>query len=319
MNYRLVSERLYIAAFNVLITGLIVHPYMLRDRVINKGTPVDMRSFSGNQVTLWTADEMPELARWSYQEFVEHQAIQLEALSHFLRWGVFLLDDAPTKPGEVLNVISTFGYVRETNYGALFDVQSKIDPANQAFTRLGLNAHTDNPYRDPVPTVQLLHCLANSAEGGDTFLLDGFKAAAILRDKQPEAFNTLSQCEVAFRYSDDKTDLKSSVRLIETGSAGDIRHVRFNDRSINVTAMPYELQQLFYPAYRFWATALANPQLRMTHKLRPGELIIFDNTRVMHGRHAYENKGERHLQGAYSDLDGLYSALYTLSQQLEGL
>ncbi len=49
MNYRLVSERLYIAAFNVLITGLIVHPYMLRDRVINKGTPVDMRSFSGNQ------------------------------------------------------------------------------------------------------------------------------------------------------------------------------------------------------------------------------------------------------------------------------
>ena len=57
MNYRLVSERLYIAAFNVLITGLIVHPYMLRDRVINKGTPVDMRSFSGNQEVLLQVEQ----------------------------------------------------------------------------------------------------------------------------------------------------------------------------------------------------------------------------------------------------------------------
>ena len=26
--------------------------------------------------------------------------------------------------------------------------------------------HTDNPYRDPVPTVQLLHCLSTADDGG---------------------------------------------------------------------------------------------------------------------------------------------------------
>jgi hypothetical protein len=32
--------------------------------------------------------------------------------------------------------------------------------------------------RDPVPTVQLLHCLHNAADGGDSGFVDGFHAAA---------------------------------------------------------------------------------------------------------------------------------------------
>ncbi|MEZ5593155.1 MAG: hypothetical protein R3F53_21585 [Gammaproteobacteria bacterium] len=31
-----------------------------------------------------------------------------------------------------------------------------------------------NPYRDPTPGLQLLHCLANDAEGGDSVVVDGF-------------------------------------------------------------------------------------------------------------------------------------------------
>ena len=59
----------------------------------------------------------------------------------------------------VAAVAETFGYVRETNYGRVFDVRVEAAPANLASTGLALRPHTDNPYRDPVPTVQLLHCL----------------------------------------------------------------------------------------------------------------------------------------------------------------
>ena len=85
----------------------------------------------------------------------------------------------------MLEVAAGFGYVRETNYGTLFDVRVEATPTNLAFTGLAIAPHTDNPYRDPVPTVQLLHCLANAVDGGESGLVDGFHAAALLRDGGP--------------------------------------------------------------------------------------------------------------------------------------
>ena len=46
-----------------------------------------------------------------------------------------------------------------------------------AYTSLGLSPHTDNPYRKPVPCIQLLHCIINEVSGGHSTLVDGFKVA----------------------------------------------------------------------------------------------------------------------------------------------
>ncbi len=99
----------------------------------------------------------------------------------------------PTGPGTVLEVAASLGYVRETNYGRLFDVRVETSPANLAFTSLPIPPHTDNPYRDPVPTVQLLHCLHNAAEGGDSGFVDGFHAAAALRAQDPGAYRAFAE------------------------------------------------------------------------------------------------------------------------------
>jgi gamma-butyrobetaine dioxygenase len=88
----------------------------------------------------------------------------------------------------VLAVAASLGYVRETNYGRLFDVRVESSPSNLAFTSLPIPPHTDNPYRDPVPTVQLLHCLHNAADGGDSGFVDGFHAAAALRAQDRAAY-----------------------------------------------------------------------------------------------------------------------------------
>jgi alpha-ketoglutarate-dependent taurine dioxygenase len=67
--------------------------------------------------------------------------------------------------------------------------------SNLAFTSLPISPHTDNPYRDPVPTVQLLHCLHNAADGGDSGFVDGFHAAA-LRAQDRAAFAMLAVTRV---------------------------------------------------------------------------------------------------------------------------
>ena len=62
--------------------------------------------------------------------------------------GVAVLHCLPTKPGYLCDVADLFGFVRETNYGSWFEVRSEINPSNLAYTNFGLQAHTDNPYRD---------------------------------------------------------------------------------------------------------------------------------------------------------------------------
>ena len=75
------------------------------------------------------------------------------------------LADVPTESGTLCKVAELFGYVRETNYGRWFEVRAEVNPNNLAYTNLGLQAHTDNPYRDPVPTLQILACLENYGRG----------------------------------------------------------------------------------------------------------------------------------------------------------
>ncbi len=81
------------------------------------------------------------------------------ALGALMRTGLLLVHDVPTEPGMVLDVASSFAFVRTTNYGDLFDVRVEPQPVNLAFTGRAIAPHTDNPYRDPVPGIQLLHCL----------------------------------------------------------------------------------------------------------------------------------------------------------------
>ncbi len=223
--------------------------------------------------------------------------------------GFAIVTGGPAEPGTVLRAAERFGFVRETNYGKLFDVKTVVDPTNLAYTSLGLGAHTDNPYRDPVPTLQLLHCIHSSAEGGESTLVDGFRVAQDLAD---EDFAVLATTPVRFRYADADTDLSSETTVLELDPRGEVRAVHFNTRSVR---LPMDAPVAFYEAYRRYGVMLEQPEYRVELKLGPGDLLVMDNERVLHGRTAYAaTGGERWLQGCYADRDGLRSKLAVLSR-----
>ena len=271
----------------------------------------DDRSELGKKLWLKSTFE-DELPRCHYDQFCDSPESKQSALQSFKDYGFVILDDVPCHEGQVLKVINEFGFVRETNYGPLFEVRTTVDANNLAFTNLGLGCHLDNPYRDPVPGIQLLHCLQSSTTGGESILQDGFMAANILRDENPQHFKTLCQQWINYRFQDPNTDLHSRVPMFEVNEKSEIIKVRYNNRSIGTLKIDPDRVTEFYAAYRHYAEIIEREALQIQLKLNPGELMMFDNTRVMHARKAYSKGGVRHLQGAYSDLDGLYSTLNTL-------
>ena len=249
---------------------------------------------------LWSAGDLPTpLPRTAWSAYL---ADPVPALRQVLRLGFAVLTATPVREGAVLDVAATFGYVRETNYGRLFDVRVEPDPNNLAFTDRAIGPHTDNPYRDPAPTVQVLHCLRNDVEGGVSGLLDGFHAADVLRAEDRAAFDTLTGTPVTFAWSDATTALRADRPVIELDPLGRIRQVRVNNRC---TTVPPAAAHDFYPAYRAWARIVARPGLPVRLRLDPGDCLILDNTRVLHSRSAFGGPGRRHLQGCYADLDAL--------------
>jgi gamma-butyrobetaine dioxygenase len=253
----------------------------------------------------------------SWPRYLDEPAERIRCLDAVLRQGFVLLHDVPAEPGMVLEVAESLGYVRETNYGRLFDVRVEPSPDNLAYTSREILPHTDNPYRDPVPTIQLLHCLRTADDGGDTGLVDGFCAAAALRGADPEAFDLLTGNTVSFGYQDKGAELRASQPLIELSPGGRVRGVRFNNRSALPLRLPLAEITRFYAAYRRWAQLLASPERRLNLRLAPGDCLVFDNTRILHARTAFsmsENSAGRHLQGCYADLDGLASTLAVLNR-----
>ncbi|MGW1881851.1 2-trimethylaminoethylphosphonate dioxygenase [Streptomyces sp. NPDC001970] len=265
---------------------------------------------------LWAAADLegrlPE-ADWS--AYTTDPAVKAAALRSVLRLGFVLLRGVPVRDRQVLDVARTFGYVRETNYGELFEVRVEADPNNLAFTGARITPHTDNPYRDPVPTLQLLHCLTNAAQGGDSGLVDGFHAAALLRHEDPEAYDVLTRVPVPFAFADDRSELRAHRPLIGTDPAGRIREIRFNNRSIGTLHQPADVLDAFYAAYRRFGELLLRSELQLEFRLTPGDCLIFDNTRLLHARTAFAESGDRHLQGAYADIDGLASTLAVLRRE----
>ena len=118
------------------------------------------------ELRLWGAEIANDLPRADWPAVLADPAVELRLLRDLARYGFALLHQVPVEKGQVAAVGDRLGHVRVTNYGRLFDVVSLPNPNNLAFTAVGLGVHTDNPYRDPTPGLQLLHCLEFRRAGG---------------------------------------------------------------------------------------------------------------------------------------------------------
>ena len=251
----------------------------------------------------WHADPNPaELLSW------------LEA---FLTLGFVIFEGVPTSAGSVLKVGAMFGFTRETNFGALFDVRSTPEATDLAYTAVALDPHTDNPYRTPVPGIQLLHCLINETRGGLSTLVDGFAVAQALRQEDAQAFDTLANTPVRFKYIDADTELTASAPPIELDVSGALRAIHFSPRLDFVPLFAPERLEAYYRARRKFDHRLRAPDFEIRFLLRTGDLVMFDNCRLLHGRTAFDPaEGLRHLQGCYIDIDGPRSLYRVLRRRL---
>jgi gamma-butyrobetaine dioxygenase len=252
---------------------------------------------------LWRAQLSGEpLPRSSAAALLE----QPEALAAWLgavkRIGIGMVDDLADDADAGIEIARRIGFLRETNFGVTFEVISKPDPNNLAYTSDALPLHTDLPNQELPPGFQFLHCIRNAAQGGGSMFADGFAIAEDLRRDHPDAFALLSEVAIPQRFHDEDDDIRMREPVICLTREGGYDQIRFNAHIAAPFDMPAALQAAYYRAYRRYMAMTRDPSYQLTLRLAAGEMVVFDNRRILHGREAFDPAtGERHLRGCYVD------------------
>jgi len=210
------------------------------------------------------------------------------------------------------NFGDNIGFKRETNFGVMFEVFNKPDPNNLAYTDVELPLHTDLANQELPPGYQFLHCIKNDANGGESVLADGFAIAEDLREQEPAFYELLSTRKMGFRFHDKNCDIRYSHPLIKEES-GVLKEFIFNAHLAQTVSFEDDQAFEYYSAYQHLMARIRQQKYAISLKLKAGEMMIFDNRRVLHGRKGFDaSSGERHLRGYYIDRTEVDSCLRKL-------
>ncbi|GMK59022.1 hypothetical protein CspeluHIS016_0700370 [Cutaneotrichosporon spelunceum] len=275
-------------------------------------------------------------------------------LEQLQRYGIAVIRDVPTTKTanadcDLRELAESIGLLRTTFYGETWDVKNVPNARNVAYTNLNLGLHMDLLYMALPPRFQLLHCLRNRVYGGASYFVDSFAAAHALSKNQPHLYAMLQRNPLEYEYDNDghylayrhpvvpareidSTLMHTAVNWSPPFQAAPTRvAARAGETSapaLDDVAGRVRAEAELYAALQAFQAELDDPKYRFEFTMREGDVVLFDNQRVLHARTAFRDKtpdeaaadgtllveGEptRWLKGCYLDGSTVWDKLATL-------
>jgi gamma-butyrobetaine dioxygenase len=231
--------------------------------------------------------------------------------------GIAIVKNAPTEKESAFPVLNRISHTRETFFKTPFEVINVPKPNNSAYTAHGLRNHVDLPWFENPPGYQFLHCLINSAKGGDSSVVDAFTVADYLKNNEKEIFETLVNVPLKFRDKDYTQVSHRSFHApaISLTKDGDYNDIRFSVATMDALDCHPDVMEKVYKAHHRFGNLLHDDKFVVKFRLEAGDIFCFNNRRLLHGRTEFDpNSGHRHLQGYYMDRDEIIGRLNYLKK-----
>ena len=253
-----------------------------------------------------------------YKEIIKSDEGLIQWLDLLHEKGFSIIKNSPTEKKSALPLLNRISHIRETFFKTPFEVINIPKPNNSAYTAHALRNHMDLPWFELPPGYQFLHCLVNSANGGDSSAIDGFAVAEYLKNNEYEIFKTLVKVPLKFKDTDYTQESHRGFHApaISLTKDGDFHDIRFSVATMDVLDCHPDLMKDVYKAHHRFGNLLHDDKFQVNFRLEPGDIYSFNNRRVLHGRTEFDpNSGHRHLQGYYMDRDEIIGRLVYLKKQ----
>lgn len=315
------------------------YPLDLLHKVV-RYSPVFHRHIPAREI--WDSQHFEQDSRSreiSYASWMEDSSSFAEALRNLHLWGLVIVKGVPQTELAVEQVASRLGHLQSTFYGPTWDVISKPRAENVAYTNEFLCLHQDLMYMQSPPRIQILHCLENSCEGGESLFSDGIRAAYELQLKHPDHYHVLSKVPTNFHYRKGGHYYENNWRTITHSPGSKFWATRCPEKVYwsppfqapfwsRLTESPKDPQRWgdrtdghakkWHDAAKVFQNSIEDSANMAQFRLQPGDCVVFDNLRVLHGRRGFNTaSGRRHLRGTYIE-DQTFDSTWMRLQQ-EGL
>jgi gamma-butyrobetaine dioxygenase len=291
------------------------HPGWLRHVVLGRHQPA---SYLPAQEK-WTPDSFSEPPSLDGSRVLEDPQVLRRWLDLIVRFGLARLRGTSVSEGFMRELAGRIGPIRHSNFGEVWSVRLVESPDSTAYTSIKLGQHTDFPTRETPPGFQFLHCVENTVAGGWSRMTDGLALVEELRSNHPDDYAALTGLKWVFFNRAESEDHRWVGPMID--------HV---DDDLPLTLRAFYPVRGFpqmdkadipraYKAMRRFSRLAHDERFQIRYPFKPGDVVGFDNRRVLHGRDAFDpGGGKRHLRGCYMDHDDLYSRLRVLNRGREG-
>jgi len=267
----------------------------------------------------WTAATFEVPPTFSGHDVLTDDDALLAWLEALVRYGFGRLVGLPIDENTVAAVSDRIGPQRGTNFGYIWSVKAEIladDENTTANTNFRLGPHTDLPTREVPPGFQFLHCVANTCEGGWSRMTDGAALAAHLEREEPAVYEALTTLRWVFFNRSRDHDHRWSGPMIDHGGPESPVTIRaFYPLRAFPDMADEDVPRAYMAAKRFHQLG-ADSRFQIGYPFSPGDLVGFDNRRLLHARDAFDSTGgQRHLRGCYIDHDEVHSRLRVLARR----
>ena len=259
--------------------------------------------------TLWDATIAQQLPYMEYPAICADTNLHHRFLQTLLDTGFVILRGVPAELERTAEIAGLVGKLRMTNY-EIYELKTKPNPELVADLSIPLSLHTDEPYRLDPPGITFFHVIQPSGEGGDSTLADSFRLADELKRKYPSAFEIL--CRVSASFHRDLVEgrrFEYQHPVIQLDRDGAVSAVRLLDRGMAPVDCALDDVEPFYDALRLFLELAQDPAYAIQVRLESGEMLVFNNQRLMHGRTAFDPAAGRHVRTCHVDLDEFHSRL----------
>ena len=257
---------------------------------------INQKKEARSNLKIWKSSEIKEEIFLDYNSILSNEGFR-NFLKNLHDYGFLVIKNCETNLKTVETIANKIGYVRNSIFGGLWSFESDENKADSAYTQEELRPHTDSTYSNDAPGLQLLLCCDYDAKGGESIMVDGLKIAEIIKKENQLIYDLMTKINVKGNYIGDGVYLEAERPIFKLNENNEIVQVSFNNYDRAPFRFEKDLTLKFYEAIKTFDLIANNRDYQWRHILKPGELLIFNNWRILHGRGSFN--GVRRMSGCY--------------------
>jgi len=274
-------------------------------------TKAQQKQLQYKDTLIWEENE--SILELKFIDFFTEEGGQVtlgRALKAIAEQGILLIKDVPLDPKMLDSLGEKFGGIRETVYGRTWELKTTRPIKSIA---LNTNLTQELQFLDEPASLELIQCIENSCtkyeNPGEFIFADSYLAAEKFQESYPDMFDVLTKVPVTFKYVVDGKVFQSRKRIICVDGDNDFVRLNYAPAFHSEIGLDNETAPLFYEALSNLDAILHNDSLTRTVPMREGDMVIFDNLRILHGRKGFTTKkGSFQFFGAFIGKDDFHAA-----------